>query len=59
MAKIIEIPEYVLSSVLRHYRTLADVDVPRDNIKAVNAKRVANKEISKVERLIQKQQNHE
>lgn len=57
MAKTIEIPEYVLLGVLRHYKALANANISNDDIKALNAKRVANKEILKVERIIKQHNN--
>jgi len=46
------IPDYLLESVLRHYAALASSDVDCDNLRAVNAKRVARKEIEKVRKII-------
>lgn len=56
MTKTIIIPEYILKSVLRHYKILSEAHISYDDIKALNAKRVACKEIQKLERIIQKQQ---
>lgn len=50
------VPDYLLKSVLRHYAVLASCNVDRDNLRAVNAKRVARKEIERVRKLIDIQQ---
>lgn len=52
MAKTVVIPEYVLKSALRHYSALARAQIPYDDLRALNAKREARKEIAKVERLM-------
>ncbi len=53
------IPDYLLKSVLRHYAALASCNVDRSNIRAVNAKRVAKKEIERVRKLIEIQSTND
>lgn len=56
----ITIPDYLLESILRHYQTLAEAYVYTDgNLKAINAQRVARKEIEKARRWIDKQKVNE
>lgn len=52
------VPDYLLASVLRHYGTLANAYRPdSSNTKARNAQRVAGKEIQRLRRIINKQNN--
>lgn len=54
----IEVPEYLLLNVIRHYKVLADAYsvVPYNgNNRAVNSARIADKEIRKLRILIEKQ----
>ncbi len=46
------VPDYLLESILRHYKTLAEAYQYDGNIKAVNAKRVSGKEIQRLIRII-------
>lgn len=55
MARTIEIPEYLLQSILRHYRALSLTAVNASDTRAYNAKRVARKEIERAEAIIVKQ----
>lgn len=52
MAKTIPVPEYLLINVVRHYKALALADISHTNLRAINAKRVAPKEINKIEKLL-------
>lgn len=53
MAKTVTIPEYLLVNMLRHYKTLASVKIGHDNLRAINAQRLARKEIQRIERYIE------
>lgn len=49
----IPVSEYVLANILRHYGTLAErCTVPRDDLKAVNAKRLAGEDLRRLKRLL-------
>lgn len=49
----IAVPEYVLAAILRHYGTLAGrCTVPRDDLKAVNAKRLAGEDLRRLRRIL-------
>ncbi|GEM_PF-6053306 len=52
------IPDYLLESLLRHYKALADAYRYDGNIKAANASRMAGKEIQKIESIILKQKQN-
>lgn len=51
----IHIPDYLLESILRHYNALANAYRNDGNLKAVNAKRMSEKEIGRAMKLIEKQ----
>lgn len=52
------VPDYLLESVLRHYKTLAEAYRPDGtNTRAHNAQRVADREIKKIRTLMDKQKN--
>lgn len=50
-----QIPGYLLDAVLRHYEILAKSYQNDGNTKAINAKRMAGKEIQKIRKLMDKQ----
>ncbi len=52
------IPDYLLESLLRHYKALADAYRYDGNVKAANASRMAGKEIQKIESIILKQKQN-
>lgn len=54
----IPIPDYLLKSVLRHYKTLSRAKLPNTDIKSRDAARLAQKEIVKIERIIQNHQSN-
>lgn len=56
--KTIPVPEYLLKAVLRHYGALAAGYKRDSNLKAVNAQRVAAKEIARVQALMDKESTH-
>lgn len=50
------VPDYLLESVLRHYKTLAEAYRPDGtNTRAHNAQRVADREIQKVRMIMGRQ----
>lgn len=49
------IPDYLLKSILLHYRILANAYRYDGDTKAGNAKRVADKEIRKAEKIVNEQ----
>lgn len=50
------VPDYLLESVMRHYKSLAEAYRPDGhNTKAHNAQRVAGREIQKIRTLMDKQ----
>lgn len=55
----ISISDYLLENVLRHYETLSSCNVDRNNLRAVNARRVARKEIEKVKAIIDTQKTND
>ena len=52
MAKTVIIPEYLLVNMLRHYKALASADIDHADLRAINAKRIAPKEIAKIEKYL-------
>lgn len=52
MAKTVTLPEYLLVNLLRHYKALASADIDRSDLRAINAKRVAPKEIRSIEKYL-------
>lgn len=51
----IPVSEYILANILRHYGTLAErCTVSRDDLKAVNAKRLANEDLRRLKRILRK-----
>jgi len=54
----ISIPYYLLDSLLRHYAALARGSIERNDLRAINARRVAAKEIGKIRKLIHMQKTY-
>lgn len=52
MAKTVTIPEYRLVNLLRHYKALASAEISHSDLRAINAKRVAPKEIRSIEKYL-------
>ena len=52
MARTITIPEHLLINVLRHYKALASSEFKCTSLRALNAKRLAPKEIKRLENLL-------
>lgn len=48
----IPVPDYLLRSALRHFATLADADIDRTDIKAVNAQRLGRSEIRRLNKIL-------
>lgn len=57
--RMVTLPRYFIEQIYRHYRDLARVNVPQTDTRAVNAKRVSRRELTRLRAIIDRQTRNE